>query len=109
MGDGESARAAYETAIELGSRDAEDYFNLGTVHMNARRFADAIALFTRAAEINPNHQRALANTGLLHGRSTEYAQAIAPLERAVALNPDDGGSVNELIYAYGVKGRAAEA
>ena len=42
-----------ETAVELGSQDPEDYFNLGTVHMNDRRQPEAIAMFTKATEMNP--------------------------------------------------------
>lgn len=54
----------------------------------AGRFAEALPLFTQAAEMAPANFRGHAGRGAMLNRLDRYAEALAAMDRAVALAPD---------------------
>lgn len=54
----------------------------------AGRFAEALPLFTHAAEVAPGNYRGHAGRGAMLNRLDRYAEALAAMDRAIALAPD---------------------
>jgi len=57
-------------------------------HAGAGRFAEALPLFTQAAELAPENYRGHSGRGAMLNRLDRYTEALAAMDRAVALAPD---------------------
>ncbi len=68
-------------------------FNLGTLHLEDRRYQDAIAAFERAIERNPGFAPAYINLGNSYERSGNTRMAAEVWLRAANLTPELSGSV----------------
>jgi tetratricopeptide (TPR) repeat protein len=77
-------RARVATAI------ARACFNLGIVHAQAARPAQAASFLARAAEADPAFPGVQRALGIALFQAAEYGKAVPPLERAVAEAPADG-------------------
>ncbi len=69
------------------SKEAEAFKNRGNVYFAKGDYQRAIALFTKAIQVDPNYAPAYNNRGNSYGRLGKYAQGIADLSKALALNP----------------------
>jgi len=63
-GEFETAVGGYEELVELGVRDADVYFNLGTAHARTGRLGAAILNLERALRLDPGHAEARENLTL---------------------------------------------
>ena len=70
---------------------------------------EALAVYQRAVELEPENARQLANLGGLLGECYRPAEAIEILERAVAADPGSADARNHLGNRLREQGRAAEA
>jgi uncharacterized protein YbaR (Trm112 family)/Tfp pilus assembly protein PilF len=61
----------------------------GEAALRIKRFDDAIAAFSEALSLVPDHARALAQGGAGLGQAGRDDEAIADLTRAIEVNPDD--------------------
>ena len=68
--------------------EAEAFKNRGNVYFAKGDYQRAIALFTKAIQVDPNYAPAYNNRGNSYGRLGKYAQGIADLTKALALNPN---------------------
>jgi tetratricopeptide (TPR) repeat protein len=97
--DQQSART--ETAAALNER--------GTTHVNAGRFDEALADYTRAFELDPQNETACYNRGSTLYSLERFDEAVAVETEAIQLNPDDADAYNVRGKAHAILARADEA
>jgi protein O-GlcNAc transferase len=73
------------------------------------KFADAVALCTKAVGLDPNSAEAHYNLGTALMKQGRNVQAVASLERSLALAPANYDALNNLAVALTAADRAAEA
>jgi len=71
------------------SDNAGELVNAGYLLMDAWKFDEAIADFTKALTLDPHNARALANRGLSYVWTKKYDLAAKDLEAAAAIEPDN--------------------
>jgi tetratricopeptide (TPR) repeat protein len=82
----ELAQESFRRALVADPRDAEVLYNLATtLDVNSRN--EAVALFERAIEVDPEYSLAHRELGWLHRRAHEFPEAEYHLRRAIELNP----------------------
>jgi tetratricopeptide (TPR) repeat protein len=74
---------------EVQAGSASELVDRGNAFMNARKFDQAIADFTKALAIDPKNVTALADRALAHVWKHEIAPAEADLTAAQAIDPDN--------------------
>jgi tetratricopeptide (TPR) repeat protein len=88
---------ALEAAIKANPADARAPYYLGNFWYAHRRYAQAIACWERARELDPSFPTVHRNLGLAYfNKLREPERARAAYERAFALNPDDARVLFEL-------------
>src|SRR5262245_24240245 len=81
----------------------------GLVLLHAERYAEALALFTQAAAIDPDDADNLYYKGVTEGRLDQWRSAVADLRAVMAKRPDYGQGALELGGALLHEGQPAEA
>ena len=104
----EASRVTFEKSIGVDSED--NYFafaNLGTLHFNAARFADAITVYEQALEISDTDYQVWGNLAFAYAFGAEPDRARELFGRAIELaedsresRPDDVGILSDLAGFY---------
>lgn len=68
---------------------ASEFIWRGNIYLNAGRFDEAIADFTKAHDLDSSNRWALANRGIAHVWKREFAQAERDLAAAESRNPEN--------------------
>ncbi|MCK6557905.1 tetratricopeptide repeat protein [candidate division KSB1 bacterium] len=123
----EEAAAAYEKALELDKKrgDLRDIaagkFQLGTVRMLQKKYAEALKIYAEARDIFENLGEpgsvatAWHQIGMVHKEAGQYDRAEQAYRQSLAIKvarknrAGEAGSVNELGNLYGDMGRLEEA
>lgn len=71
----------------------------GTEAGRSRKYAEALAHFTKAISLNPNYVKVYANRGAIYSQLGEHAAALADTAKAIELDPKSA-------EAYCCRGRA---
>lgn len=83
---------------------AQDYFELGSIYLNKRVYAQAIALFQRALKADdlPEAESALVYNalGYAYFAQEQYDMAIRQYKEALKVSPDYVTALNNLGHAY---------
>jgi tetratricopeptide (TPR) repeat protein len=69
-------------------RDTRAYFDRGEVYSAKGQYDQAIAEYTKAAELSPRRPEIYNNRGLAYTDKGEYDQAIADYNKALEINPN---------------------
>jgi predicted O-linked N-acetylglucosamine transferase (SPINDLY family) len=88
FGDFEGAQARLGEAVKIDGQAADLFFQRGFALQNLRRYEEAIACFSRAAEIKPDHLEALNNWGTTLLSLGRNAEALLCFDRILALRHD---------------------
>ncbi len=91
LGMKELAQESFRRALVVDSHDEEALYNLATT-LDGNSRNEALALFERAIEIDPNYSLAHRELGWLFRRTGEFAEAEYHLRRAIELSTCDGWS-----------------
>lgn len=83
----------------VATEEAKELMRQGFEHYRERNFEEAIALYDRALQLDPNLARAYAARGGAHFALENYEEAIADHTQAIAIEP-------ELAASYGGRGLA---
>jgi tetratricopeptide (TPR) repeat protein len=108
-GDLTKSEQAFEQALSVDPRHVKSLVNLSRVFIEQKRYADALARLSSAAEIDPDStdvQRLLGRTYHTQGKTDE---AVSAYRRAIELNERDAWSMNNLGLVFLETGRADEA
>jgi tetratricopeptide (TPR) repeat protein len=104
-GKNEAALVKFQEAVRLFPPYFEAHLALGNHHLQAGRFAEAIAELDRARLINPNDERLYQSFGLILMRQQNYPVAVAVFSEAARLNPTN--PVNPLMRGTALIHQAA--
>jgi tetratricopeptide (TPR) repeat protein/predicted Ser/Thr protein kinase len=105
----------FQTALRL-QPSADLYSNLGTALFYLRRYADAVAMFQKAAEASPNDETISGNLADAYLWSGQFPKAHATYGRAISLayrelqvDPRNSTTLEHLALYYAHEGEAAQA
>lgn len=90
----------FERAVKLAPHMAQFHYNLGVIHHELNRFAQAMRSYHQALRIQPEHTAALSNYGDLLRRHDQLDAAREHLERLQKLEPDAKGLALKLALTY---------
>jgi tetratricopeptide (TPR) repeat protein len=91
-------RGVIEGRVEAAIAHA--WFNLGVLHAQARRFADAAAMFAETARMQPEFPQVQYSLGVSYFNAGAFEKAAEPLARALAITPGDGDLRRMLALAF---------
>ena len=94
------AAALYLEVLEIHPKNAAASINLGTIHYNDRRFAEAEKFYRAAAEIDPDYALAFFDLGNVLDELRRLPEAIAAYARAIQLVPQYADAHYNLALAY---------
>lgn len=109
LGKDEPALEAWRKAVELDAKMFAAHSAIGTVHLDAGRFAEARAAFDAALVIKPDHAVVHHNLGVLENELGHPELAVKHLEQAHSLQPNDADTLLELAVAKDKSGDKAGA
>lgn len=81
----EAAATDYERVIELNPTHQGAYNNLGTIHYQSSRYAEAIRCFKKSVDINPNSRRPYYGLGMAYRASGQEQLAQEALRHSCGL------------------------
>jgi tetratricopeptide (TPR) repeat protein len=76
------------------------YLNLGVMQAQSERFAEAAALFEKAAAVDPAFPQVQYSLGVAYFNAGQFDKATGPLTRALAVRPKDAGLKRMLAMAW---------
>ena len=94
------AQADYERSLQINPNQPETYNNLGALHMEMNRNADAISYFSEAIARNPSYFRALLNRATAYSKMNNFTQAFIDFSSAAQLRPNDPALLFNRALAY---------
>jgi predicted O-linked N-acetylglucosamine transferase (SPINDLY family) len=104
-----AAQAALARALELDPGNNDARFQLGNLHREQRRFAEAIAAYEATMARGAAHPGVLNNLGLAREGAGEPEQALEAYRAALALEPGHRQSLGNLVHLLCRLRRYAEA
>lgn len=104
-----SPERLWQDAINKYPQNPRAYNNLGTVLIESGRYEDAIILFNRAIELDPNYYDPYNNLGFAYLKSGNYALAKDAIEEALRLNPAMPKAYYNLASIYNLMGEQEKA
>ncbi|MCP4267620.1 MAG: tetratricopeptide repeat protein, partial [Candidatus Brocadiaceae bacterium] len=69
-------------------RDAEEHYDVGTLHWKEGRIEDAIGEYKRATNISPDFGKAHFNLGCVYTQKGDLSLAIESFKNALKIKPD---------------------
>ena len=95
LNDFDGALKAFEEAVERGANRAQSLLFSGNVKRRQGKWEEAIALHSRAVEIDPRNPTVLGEQAVTFRGLRRFAEAHAALDRALAILPD-----NQDLFAF---------
>jgi tetratricopeptide (TPR) repeat protein len=75
-----------EREEEKKSKESWFYYNVGLAYLQKREFEQAIFLFNKSLEINPEYAAAYGTRGIIYSRREKYDQAISDFNKALEID-----------------------
>ncbi|MDP6433685.1 MAG: tetratricopeptide repeat protein, partial [Candidatus Scalindua sp.] len=69
-------------------RDAEEHYDIGTIHWKQGRFDDAIEEYKKALSVFSNFEKAHFNLGCVYTQKGEFDLAIESFKKGLEIKPD---------------------
>ena len=109
----ENSVTLFEHAIDVNENETPSfviaYNNLGHALLSEQRFEDAVTVFQRAVEINPNYSKAQNNLGNALSELKRYDKAIGYYQQAIKIEPDYAEAFNNFANALRNRGQLKES
>ena len=71
------------------SKQAEEYFNSGTEHLQQGEYDQAISGYSKALELNPRYTEAYLNRGIAYRIKGQHDQAVSDYGMVLQIDPKD--------------------
>jgi protein O-GlcNAc transferase len=81
-------------ALEINSRSAAAFSNLGSALKELKQLDDALASYDKAIALKPDHAEAFNNRGIVLQELKRLGDALASYDKAIALKPDKAEPFN---------------
>jgi tetratricopeptide (TPR) repeat protein len=78
-----------DTPLKQVQKSKEQWLKEGSLLLNLKRYAEALAAYEQAIRLDPNHAAAYREKGYALSRLKRYAEALAAYEQAIRLDPND--------------------
>ena len=105
----EDAKKEFQQELEIDPSNAGAEYVLGELARQDSQWADAIAHFSRASQLDAGFGDAFLGLGASLLSARRFAEAISPLETAVKLEPQNPGAHYNLAMAFSRAGRKQDA
>jgi tetratricopeptide (TPR) repeat protein len=105
----EDAKKEFQLELEIDPSNAGAEYVLGELARQDSQWADAIAHFSRASQLDAGFGDAFLGLGASLLSAKRFAEAISPLETAVKLEPQNPGAHYNLAMAFSRAGRKEDA
>jgi tetratricopeptide (TPR) repeat protein len=94
----ESARRAYQRALEIKPDYTHAFYNLGLVYQRLGNMPQSLSAFEKVIQLDPEYKEAWRMLGILHAQTPGQApKALNYLRKYLELNGEDSEIVRELI------------
>ena len=100
QGDLKNAEKDYRAAIDSGLLNVSLFSNLGIICQETQRTEEAISLYKKAIQINPNDPNAYTNLGGLHQNLGNLDEALTSTLKSLELKPDNPSAYMNLGNIY---------
>jgi tetratricopeptide (TPR) repeat protein len=98
---GATVAASGDSAADAKAAQAlQALAKMGSDHLNAGRFDDAITAYTEVVTKAPTCSDCFLNLGIAHANKKEWAQAETALKKATELKPDNPQAFTQLASVY---------
>jgi len=108
-GETDQARVVYRKSFITQAGKAEIEFRKGYAHHVEHDWAVAIACYTEAIRLGPDHVGAYNNRGGVYLAQGEYAKSIPDFTEAIQLDPSSGMAYHNRGFAYRGIGETAKS
>jgi predicted Zn-dependent protease len=98
-----------EEELRIDPANAAAVFFLGELARQAGQWEQAIARFSKAAELDPGFAEAFLALGMSLNSAQRFQEGVAPLESYVKMLPEDPAGHYQLSIAYARTGRKQDA
>lgn len=105
----EEGKRELEEELKIDPTNAPAVFYLGELARQTGHWNEAIAQFTKAAELDPGFAEAFLALGMSLNSAQRFPEAVAPLEKYVKIVPEDPAGHYQLSVAYARTGRKQDA
>lgn len=105
----DEALAAFQRVVDSDPDRESAWFNLGTIYLNKKMYAEARRCLTEAVRLNPQDSDAWNNLGMISGEQEKYDEALDQFRHAALSNPNHLLAVENMMKIYRFQGRAADA
>ncbi len=86
------------------SDDPKHYYELGNLLVEQKNYTEALANFSKAAELKPDYVEALINKGNCYYMLKEYDEAISTFQEILQIDPNSKMANKNLSHLYGLLG-----
>jgi len=105
----EEGKKELEAELRIDPTNAPAVFFLGELARQVGQWDEAIARFTKAAELDPGFAEAYLALGISLNSAQRFPEALAPLGKYVKIVPEDPAGHYQLSVAYARTGRKQDA
>lgn len=109
MAENDDGEDTYQAESVVDTTQAKYFFREGNKACKAGRYDEAISLYNKALEFNPNYSSAYANRGVAHERKGQYDNALDDYNEALRVEPNNAHAYNGIAVIYQKTKRQAEA
>jgi len=90
----------YNRTLKYVSSSNPLYLNLGMAYFNIGKKEEAMSVYKKAIQINPNNADAYNNLGNIYSDIGNETEAILAYKKAIEINPDYAGAYFNLFLSY---------
>jgi len=100
LGQYTNARAEFEAALRLNSRDPQSHVNMGLLYDKEGNAAKAVESLENALKVNPEYDPALLTLGAMYTRLGKYQDSVRIYKKLASIKPSNLKYRNSLGIAY---------
>ena len=99
-GNSQEAEKHLKRAIILDSNNTEYLMKLGSLFQSSNRLSDALKIYEKIGEIEPDNMISHINTGVISMQLKQYNNAEKVFKKVIVLAPKFSGGYRELAHLY---------
>lgn len=96
-------------AIRKNPNDADNYYDIGKVLLQGKKYEEAIIDFTEAIKLKPDYYLAWVYRGMAYYELKEYNKAIENYDKAIEIKENDNSAYDARGHAYSAIGEHDKA